>query len=175
MSNIIPLKIEYNFQLRNHRLRASAEHLESGRRITFFFDDKIVSERMIPAGDFFTDDDRISELVSNYCKNQTGVYADLFTNHADQVHLLSKTLDFTIENCGIVMSAHVIVENGRYLIEVSGNNGEDAFSGSFKSKDFSEVLEKIRLFTSTLVDISNSFSSHINELSDDKVEAWIKW
>jgi len=175
MSKITPTKVEYNLLIADHRLKASAEHLELARRITFYFDDKIVAEKAIPPGDFLTDDDCISEIVENYCKNKTGVYADLFKNHSDRVHLVSKTLDFEIENYGLKMEAHVEVEKGRYLVDVKGNNGEDTFSGKFKSENFSEVLEKARIFTTTLAEISESFSVHINELSSDKVEEWIKW
>jgi len=175
MSDIKPIKIEYNLEIRNHKLKASAEHLETGRKITFFFDEKVVSAKEVPDGDFLTDDDCISELVENYCKNQVGVYADLFKRHSDQVHLVSKTLDFEIENYGIRMVAHVIVEKGKYLVEVKGNNEDDVFQGTFKSENFSEVLEKVRIFTGTLAEISDSFSAHINELSSDKVEEWIKW
>lgn len=143
-SKITPTKVEYNLLIADHRLKASAEHLELARRITFYFDDKIVAEKAIPPGDFLTDDDCISEIVENYCKNKTGVYADLFKNHSDRVHLVSKTLDFEIENYGLKMEAHVEVEKGR-------------------------------IFTTTLAEISENFSVHINELSSDKVEEWIKW
>lgn len=175
MSSITPILVEYNFSILHHTMKASAQHLELARRITFFFDNKIVSERAIPPGDFMTDDECISELVENYCKNKTGVYADLFKHHSDKVHLTSKTLDFVIENCGIRMQAHVVVTKGHYAIDVIGSDGEDKFSCEFKAENFSEVLEKVRIFTSTLVGISESFSSHINELSSDKVKEWIKW
>ena len=84
-------------------------------------------------------------------------------------------LDFMIENYGMKMLAHVIVEKGKYQFAVNGNNGDDIFSGTFKAENFSEVLEKVRIFTSTLVGISENFSDNINELSNDKVEEWIKW
>lgn len=175
MSNITPLLIEYNLQVGDHKLKASAEHLELARRITFFFDDKKVSEKAVPPGDFTTDDDCISELVEKYCKSQVGVYADLFKRHSDKVHLVSKTLDFSIDNYGIKMNAHVVVKKGQYHIEVQNLDGSDSFSGTFQSDTFSEVLEKVRIITGTLINISDSFSSHINELSNDKVEEWIKW
>lgn len=173
MSNITPVKIEYNFQIGDHTMSVSAEHLELARKLTFYFDNKIVSEKAIPPGDFLTDDDCISDLVRNYCRNQTGVYADLFKRHSDKVHLVSKKLDFIIENYGIKMTAKVTVEKGKYHIDVKGNT--DEFSCTFMSESFSEVLEKVRIFTNTLTEISDSFSSHINELSNDQVEAWIKW
>lgn len=175
MSSIIPIKIEYQFQINNHTMRASAEHLELARRITFYFDDKIVSEKAVPPGDFYTDDDCISELVENYCRNQTGVFADLLKRHSDKVHLTAKKLEFLIDNYGIKMNASVVVEKGVYHFEVNGAEGVDAFSGTFKADNFSEVLEKVRIFTSMLGGISESFSKHIDELSNDKVEEWIKW
>lgn len=175
MSEIKPIKIEYIMQIKEHVLKASAEHLELARRITFHFDDKIVSEKAVPPGDFLTDDDCISELVENYCKNHTGVYADLFKRHYDKVHMIAKTLDFEIENYGIKVFAHVTVEKGRYIIEVKEEKNEDVFACTIKSENFSEVLEKVRIFTTTLAGISDNFSVHINELSNDKVEKWIKW
>ena len=87
MSKATPLKMEYLFQINEHTMKASAEHLELARRFTFYFDDKIVSEKAVPAGEFYTDDDCISELVENYCKNKSGVYADLFSRHSDKVKL----------------------------------------------------------------------------------------
>lgn len=175
MSKITPLMTEYTLQIKEHTMRACAEHLELARRITFYFDDKIVSEKAVPAGDFLTDDDCISELVENYCRNQTGVYADLFKRHSDKVNLVSKKIDFAIENYGIKMTAHVVVEKEKYHIDVKDDVGSDSFSGTFKADNFSEVLEKVRIFTSTLSGISDDFSNHISELSNDKVEAWIKW
>jgi len=174
MSKITPIKVEYKMQIKEHIMRVSAEHLELARRITFYFDDKVVSEKAVPPGDFLTDDDCISQLVDNYCKNKTGVYADLFRWHSDKVHLISKTLEFEIENYGIKMTAIVTVKKDTYHIDIDGN-GDDHFSGTFKSDSFSDVLEKVRLFTSILTGISNDFSSNINEFSNDKVEAWIKW
>ena len=41
---MIPIKVEYVFALREHRMKAVAEHLERERKFTFCFDDKIVSE-----------------------------------------------------------------------------------------------------------------------------------
>jgi len=174
MSEIKPLKIEYKMQIREHIMRVSTEHLELARRIVFYFDDKKVSEKAIPPGDFLTDDDCISELVDNYCNNNTGVYSDLLKKHPDQVHMVSKTLEFEIENYGVKMTATVIVKKDTYHIEVKGNN-DDAFSGTFRSDTFSDVLEKLRIFTGILAKISNDFSSNINEFSNDKVEEWIKW
>lgn len=63
----------------------------------------------------------------------------------------------------------------KYHIEVKGANSIDSFTGTFQAVNFSEALEKVRIFTSTLSDISDDFSSHISELANDKVEAWIKW
>jgi len=175
MSKIIPQKIEYIMQIKDHTLKASAEHLELARRITFYFDNKIVSEKAVPPGEFYTDDDCISELVRNYCRNTTGVYADLFARHSDKVHLIAKTLDFLIDYYGIKLTAHVRVEKGKYHIEVKSQDGIDNFSGDFTADNFPDVLEKVRIITSTLVGISDSFSSHISELSNDQVENWIKW
>ncbi|MGN0311959.1 MAG: hypothetical protein ACI4CC_04215 [Lachnospiraceae bacterium] len=175
MSKMIPIKVEYDFTMKNHRLKAVAEHLESERKFTFYFDEKVVSEKMFSSGDFLTDDDCIRDLVENYCEDHIGAYADLFKRHSDMVHLVSKTIDFVIENFGINIQAHIIVEKGKYFFEVNENNGDDVFSGSFRAENFSEVFEKVRIYTSILGEISKKFSENINELSNDKVEECIKW
>lgn len=175
MSSIKAIRIDYILKVKEHVLKAIVEHLENARKITFYFDEKTISEKLIPLGDFFTDDECISDLVRKYCENQNDMYADLFNNHSDNVRLVAKNLDFLIDNYGIKMYAHVHVENEKYHIEVKGGNEVDSFAGTFKADNFSEVLEKVRIFTSTLVGISDSFSAHINEFSDDKVANWIKW
>lgn len=175
MNNITPTTVEYVLEIREHVMRATVEHLELARRFTFSFDDKVVAEKAVGPGEFFTDDDCISEMVQNYCKNNSGVFADLFGKHADQVRLIEKKLDFLIEQYGIKLYAHVCESKGKYNIEVKSSNDEDTFTGVFTASSFSEVLEKVRIFTSTLIGISDSFSSNIDELSNDKVEAWIKW
>ena len=175
MSKMTPIKVEYGFAIKNHRMKAVAEHCDLSRKFSFYFDEKLVSERTAVGGDILTDDDCIRELVESYCKNHTGVYADLFKNHSDMVHLVAKTIDFEIENFGINLFTHVTVEKGKYTFVVKGNEGKDVFSGSFVSENFSEVLEKVRICTTMLAELSNGFSENINELSNDKVEEWIKW
>ena len=175
MIKMIPIKVEYDFCMQNHRMKAVAEHLELTRKFTFYFDEKVVSEKIVPSGDFLTDDDCIRDLVENYCKDHTGAYADLFKRHSDKVHLVSKTIDFVIESFGTNLQTHVTVEKGKYFFKVNENNGDDVFSGSFRAENFSEVLEKVRIFTSILGEISKEFSENIDELSNDKVEEWIKW
>lgn len=175
MSKMIPIKVEYDFCMQNHRMKAVAEHLELARKFTFCFDGKVVSEKTVSSGDFLTDDDCIRDLVENYCKDHTGAYADLFKRHSDKVRLVSKTIDFVIESFGTNLQTHVTVEKGKYSFKVNENNGDDVFSGSFRAENFSEVLEKVRIFTSILGEISKEFSENIDELSNDKVEEWIKW
>lgn len=175
MSNITPVNIEYISEIGDHILKAEVEHLELARRFSFYFDDKLVSEKAVGPGEFFTDDDCISDMVKNYCQNNKGVLSDLFANHADKVHLVEKNLEFVIEHYGIKMKAYVVEEKEQYKISVKAENNVDEFSCTIKACNFSEVLEKVRIFTSTLANISDNFSSNIDELANDKVEAWIKW
>ena len=142
MSKMIPVKVEYLFSMKNHYMKAVAEHLESERQFSFYFDEKVVSEKIIPSGDFLTDDDCIRDMVENYCKDHTGIYADLFKRHSDKVHLVSKTIDYVIESFGINLETHVVVEKGKYHFEVNDNNGEDVFSGS-RQKTFLKSLKRL--------------------------------
>ena len=47
MSNITPVNIEYISEIGDHILKAEVEHLELARRFSFYFDDKLVSEKAV--------------------------------------------------------------------------------------------------------------------------------
>ena len=175
MEQVQPILNEYLLTVANHSMRASVEHLELARRFSFYFDDKLVSEKALPAGDFLTDDDCIQELVDNYCKTQVGVYADVLKHHSDQVHLVSRTLKFTMKHFGISIDSSVVIQNQHYQIEMSVNNGQDTFSSSFQSESFSDVLEKFRFFTSIMENVNSNLSANIDQISNDKIEQWFKW
>ena len=172
---IVPIKQEYDFSIMQHTMRAVAEHTQRERKISYYFDKKLVSSKILPAGSYLTDDDYIREIVENYSKNNTGVYADIFKRHSDKVLLTAKTLDVDLVNNGIVIRAHVKVEKEYYNIELSTDSGENMFAGRFKAVSFSEVLEKMRIFINTLDGVSVELAQNINALSNDKIEEIINW
>lgn len=171
--DIIPVRQEYIFNVAKHTMRSVVEHIENARKIDYFFDDKLVATKAVAGGDFYTDDDCISEIVEDYRKNNTGVYADLFNRHMDKIFLAKKIIEVKLVNYGIVINAKVEIVKNYYEIELS--TGENVFSGKFEAADFSEVLEKMRLFTNTLEGVSSDLAQKINVLSNDAIEAVIKW
>lgn len=175
MENIKTVNIQYISEIRGHILKVEVEHLELARRFSFYFDEKLVSEKAVAPGEFFTDDDCIKDMVQNYCQNNKGVLADLFANHVDQVRLVEKDLEFIIEQYGIKMKAYVVEEKDQYKINVKAENNIDEFSCTIKASNFSDVLEKVRILTSTLSNIEDNFSDKIDEIANDKVEEWIDW
>lgn len=172
---IIPIRQEYIFSIMNHTMRAVAEHISSVRKLSYYFDDKLVADKVIPGGTIYTDDDCIREVVDDYRKNNSGVYADLFNRHTDKITLTSKLLDVDLVNSGIVIHGKVKISKDYYDIELSTDNGENQFTGRFKAVNFSEVLEKMRLFTNTLTGVSTELAQNISVLSNDKIEEVIKW
>ena len=173
--DIIPVRQEYVFSIATHTMRAVAEHLDDKRRLCYYFDDKLIVTKMIDGGDYYTDDDCITEAVEEYRKSKKDVYSDLFNRHIDKIVLTSKTLEIKLVNYGIVINAKVKVIKDYYEIELYTDNEENRFGGKFKAADFSEVLEKMRLFTSTLSGVSTELAQRINILSNDKIEEVIKW
>lgn len=173
--NIIPVKVEYFFEVLQHKMKAVALHGENKRTISYFFDDKLVSEKNVPAGELLSDDDVIKNLVEQYSSTKTDKLADIFSNHRDKVTLTGRSLEIIIENTGISISAFLEIEKNSYKINLSANKGSDTFSGKFSSTNFSDVLEKVRLFTNMLEGISSILATHLNELSSDQVENWIRW
>lgn len=173
--DIIPVRQEYTFSVTTHTMKAVAEHTDDKRRLDYYFDDKLVATKIIEGGEYYTDDDCITEVVEDYRKSNTGVYADLLNRHIDKIKLTSKSLEVKLVNYGIVINARVRIVNEFYEIELHTDNEENSFNGRFKANDFSEVLEKMRLFTSTLGEVSTELAQRINILSNDKIEEVIEW
>ena len=175
MMDIIPVRQEYTFSITKHSMKAIVEHIDDKRHLSYYFDQKLVAQKVVEGGDYYTDDDCITEVVEDYRKNQTDVYADIFNRHIDKVTLTSKILEVDLVNFGIVIKAKVKIVKDYYEIELYTDGGENQFSGKFKAADFSEVLEKMRLFTNTLEGVSQELAQNINILSNDKIEEIIKW
>lgn len=172
---IIPVKQEYTFSVATHTMRAVVEHVNNKRHLSYFFDQKLVATKDVEGGEYYTDDDCITEVVEDYKKNRTDVYADLFNNHADKITLTSKIIEVDLNNYGIIIKAKVKIVKDFYEIELHTDGEENSFQGKFKAADFSEVLEKMRLFTSTLGDVSAELAEKINILSNDRIEKSIRW
>lgn len=173
--DIIPVRQEYTFSVTTHTMRAVADHKDNKRYLSYYFDEKLVATKEIEGGDYYTDDDCIAEVVEDYRNNKKDMYADLLNNHVDMITLISKSLDVELINYGITIIASVKIVKDYYEIELHTDNEENCFSGRFKAGDFSEVLEKMRLFTSTLGDVSAELAQRINILSNDKIEEAVRW
>ena len=170
---IVSVKQEYIFSVMKHTMRAVVDHIENVRKLSYYFDEKLVATKVVPGGEYYTDDDCISAVIDDYRKNKTDVYADLFNRHIDKISLVAKLLEVKLVNYGIAINAKVKIVKGYYEIELE--TGDNKFSGNFKAADFSEVLEKMRLFTNTLEGVSADLTEKIDVLSNDKIEATIKW
>lgn len=173
--DIIPIRQEYTFSVTTHTMRAVVEHIDQKRHLKYFFDDKLVASKVVEGGEYYTDDDCIAEVVEDYKKNKNDVYADLFNRHVDKIAMTSKVLEVDLVNYSIVIKAKVKIVKDYYEIELYTENEENRFSGRFKSANFSEVLEKMRLFTSTLGEVSMELAQKINILSNDRIAETIKW
>ncbi len=173
--DIIPVRQEYLFSVAAHTMRAVAEHTDNKRRLNYYFDDKLVVTKVIDGGDYYTDDDCITEVVEEYRKSKKDVYSDLLNRHMDKIALTSKSLEVKLVNYGIVINASVKIVKDFYELALYTDNEENHFNGRFKAADFSEVLEKMRLFTSTLGEVSTELADKINILSNDRIEEIVKW
>jgi hypothetical protein len=91
------------------------------------------------------------------------------------VFLERKNVEVLVENYEVVINAKIRQEKNHYQVILSANNGEDTVSGDFKASNFSDVLEKLRIFINTLEGVSAELSQNIDELSNDKVLERIQW
>lgn len=172
---IVPVRQEYVFSVISHTMKAVVDHVNDERHLNYFFDDKLVATKIMAGGEYYTDDDCIKEVVDDYKKNKKDVYADLFNNHMDKIRLAEKRLELNLVNFGIVLNTKVKIVKDYYEIDITTGDGDDQFHGKFKATDFSEVLEKMRLFINVMEGVSAEFAQNISLLSNDKIAARIDW
>lgn len=172
---IVPVRQEYVFSVISHTMKAVVDHVNDERHLNYFFDDKLVATKIMVGGEYYTDDDCIKEVVDDYKKNKKDVYSDLFNNHVDKIRLAEKRIELNLVNFGIVLNTKVKIVKDYYEIDITTGDGDDQFHGKFKATDFSEVLEKMRLFINVMEGVSAEFAQNISLLSNDKIAARIDW
>lgn len=172
---IIPESLEYNFKIVNHTAKASLVHVAGVRKVSYFFDENLISEKVIPGGELLSDDDCIAGIVQEYAKTNTGVYADLFNNHADRINLLSKTMNLTVEFGMFKVYFTSTWEKGFFSFSVNSNEGKDTINCKIEANDFLEAYEKARFLLHGMESLNGEIAQHISELADDKIMEAIKW
>lgn len=173
--NIIPVKTEYNFEVLKHTAKATLEHIAGVRKTEFYFDDKLVGSKTVAEGQLLSDDDCIADIVSEYTRNNTGVYADIFGRHTDKVYLVNKKVTAKVDAGAFVVDIFVKCEKGSYQISLSTNGGKDKIVCQMAAADFSEAFEKSRILLYGMEDMNSELSKHFNELSNDQIMEIIKW
>lgn len=172
---IIPRKVEYRFEAGKHTLGASAEHLGRNREIKFYFDDLLVGTTQAPEGKISVDDECILEAIEDYYRNNSGIYADVFGRHSDQITLNEKHMYVDITEAGFNQKVHIVSTGEKYKFEISSEDGRDKLVGNFQSEDCSEILEKMRVFISMVTGVCDEMTMNLTELSNDKIKQWIRW
>lgn len=172
---IIPIKTEYNFEVLTHTAKASLEHINGERKASYYFDDKLIGEKTVPDGSLMTDDDCIAEIMSEYCRNHTGVYADIYSKHADKIQLLNKILYFKVDSGTFLVDFVAKCEKGEISFSIATNNGKDKVICKMEANDFLEAFEKARMIVYGMESMNTEISKHINDLAKDEIMEIIKW
>lgn len=173
--NIIPVKTEYFFESMGHTFRAVVEHIDSTRKITYYYNDHSFLERTVDDGGIITDDDNVCNEAIQYFEQHANVMSDLFMNHTEKIGLTKKIITCVLENFGYPLNTVVIEEKNYVTVKIVTGDGEDTFSARLHMENVSEALEKLRMFTGVLESISNTMSDNISELSNDMVMSHIDW
>lgn len=172
---IIPEITEYNFEVMNHTARASLEHIAGVRKASYYFDEKLVGERVVPDGSLMTDDDCIADIVSEYSRNNKGVYADIYSKHADKIQLVNKMIHFKVDSGLFVVNCSVKCEKGFITFSLTRNGGNDRVACRIEANDFLEAFEKARLLLFGMESMNMEIAKHINKLAKDEIMEIIKW
>lgn len=173
--NIVPEKVEYNFEVMKHTARASLEHVAGVRKVSYFFDEKLIGERVVEDGRIMTDDDCIADILNEYSDNNTGVYADIYKNHKDKIQLVNKMMHMTIDAGAFKVNFSVKCEKESYTFSVTTNNGKDRIVCKMEANDFVEAYEKSRLLLFGLEQLNADISENISKLAKDEIMDVIKW
>lgn len=173
--NIKPIKMEYYLEVAGHKLNAICIHRDQIRDLRFLIDDVEIFRKREKDGDLLSDDDIICDVVVDYYNNKSGAYADLFKNHRDRVKLVAKAVEVAVNYCEIDINARVTIEKERYIVKMSTNDEQDKLVGTFAASSFSDVLEKLRLFSGGLSGFAQELTAHLNEIANDEVERRIRW
>lgn len=172
---IIPEKTEYKFEVLKHTARASLEHVAGVRKVSYYFDEKLVGERTVSGGDLLTDDDCIADILSEYSRNNTGVYADIYRNHSDKIQLVSKMVHFKVDSGTFIVDFSAMCEKGSITFSVIANGGKDRIACKMEANDFLEAFEKSRILLHGMESMNEELSKHINDLARDEIMELIKW
>lgn len=172
---IIPIKTEYNFEILKHTAKAYIEHVCGMREVVYQFDDKIVGKRIVDEGELISDDDCIADILSEYCRTNTGVYADIYKNHSDKIQLVNKIVVAKIESGAFLVDITVTCEKGFYTFLITTNEGKDSMLCKMEAMDVSEAFEKARLILYGIEGLNSEVAKHINELANDQIMEIIKW
>ena len=172
---IIPESLKYNFKIVNHTAKVLLEHVAGVRKVSYYFDNKLIDEKVVPGGELLSDDDCIDDIVQEYAKTNTGMYADLFNNHKDRINLLSKTMKLTVESGMFKVNFTSTWEKGFFSFSVTSNEGKDTINCKIEANDFLEAYEKARFLLYGMESMNGEIAQHISELANDKIMKVIKW
>lgn len=176
--NLIPVKMKYTADVKGHALCVNVEYFELYRIFDFYFDNKKVSSKTVQNSSdtlYQNDDVKINEMIKEYCENKKDIFTDIFVRHADSVKLISKELQLKILDGFVELIVDVIVKENLYNISTHTKDNTGKFTGEFVANSFSEVLEKLRLFSGVLGDSNKELGKYIDSFSHDNIKEKYEW
>lgn len=176
--DFIPVKLIYIANIQGHDLNVTVQYFKAHKSFDFYFQDKKISSKIIKSeGEalYQKDDVIIDEMIKEYCKNNKGLFTDIFSKHADKVRLKSKEVDAIIREGFIEMNVNFIVKKSLYSITACTNDKSGKFSCQLKADSFSEVLEKLRLFSGVLGSSNAKLGTYIDSFSHDEIKDNFQW
>lgn len=174
----IPVKMIYTAIVQGHTLVAQVHYFESYRSFDFFFNDKSVSSKVIQNDEgtiYKKDDEAIDEMIKEYCKNNKDLFTDIFVRHADKVKLKSKEVEVILREGFIEMTVNFLVKKNKYIVTANTKDDENKFICEIAAKNFSEVFEKIRLFSATLGKANEKLVKYIDSFAHDNIKDSYDW
>lgn len=172
---IIPEVLEYDFQITKHTAKAILEHVAGVRKVSFYFDEKLIGDKVIPDGNPLTDDDCIVDIMREFSKTNTGVYADLFRYHSDKITLVCKKIRIKVESGPFRVYFSSTRKKGIVSFSLTTNDGKDKIECQMEANDFMDAFEKSRYLLFGMETMNEKIAKNISELADDKVMEIINW
>lgn len=128
---IVPVKLIYIAKVQDHDMKVIVQYFKIHKSFEFYFEDKMISSKVIQNEDgalYQKDDVIIEEMIKEYCKNNPGPLADIFTKHTKKVRLKSKELDVIVQDGYLDLYANFLVKKELYTVNVWTNDKTAKFS-----------------------------------------------
>lgn len=174
----VPVKMIYTAVVQGHSLCARVHYFESYRVFDFYFNENNIASRTVHNDEgvvYQKDDETITDMIRDYCSKNNNLFKDIFVRHSDKVKLVSKEVEVIISEGFVEMTVNVVIRKGKYVVTATTSDDDNKLICEVGADSFSEVFEKLRIFSGVLGVANQKLVSYIDLFSHDDIKESYEW